>query len=253
MKERGQSTSTAWRCREVHRLDVKSRGVRRRSRPELRERERIGYWDQALWTEPRVHGQVVAMARFVSNALFLGSLGFVLVTAAHAGDTYEPTYPPRILAVAPDASSFYLEFRAQHEVGWFGHSYVTLGTIDVSGEGHQTVIAGFLPRSADDDYWSKFGFSVRGLVGVTRSDLLRRPDTRFRIALSKAAYFRVVNEIRGLRRTWTHYELVVRNCNNFVGEIAGSVGLRTPLITAQYPGSYVAELRALNSSAIPRN
>ena len=66
----------------------------------------------------------------------------------------------------------------------------------------------------------------------------------------KAGYFRVLSEMHGLRKTWTQYELVVHNCNNFVGEIAGSVGLRTPFLTAQYPVGYVADLRALNSPAI---
>jgi hypothetical protein len=35
----------------------------------------------------------------------------------------------------------------------------------------------------------------------------------------------------------------VRNCNNFLGEIAGSA-TRTPIITAQYPVHYVTDLRA---------
>ena len=39
----------------------------------------------------------------------------------------------------------------------------------------------------------------------------------------------------------------LQNCNNFVGQIAASVGLRTPMITAQFPVRYVTELRALNS------
>jgi hypothetical protein len=189
------------------------------------------------------------MVRFSSKAWLFGTLGLLLVTAADAGDTYEPTHPPRIFAVTADARSFYLEFRARDEVGGFGHSYVTLGTIDASGQVRQTVVVGFMPKSADDDYWSKFGLPVAGIVGVTRSDLLRRPDARFRIALNKATYFRVVSEIRRFRKIWTHYGLVVHNCNSFVGEIASSVGLRTPLIAAQYPVSYVAELRALNSRA----
>src|SRR5262245_6144215 len=188
------------------------------------------------------------MAGFVAKAWLLGSLGLLRVTAANAGDTYEPTHLPRIFALPPDARSFYLEFRARNEADGFGHSYVTLGTTDANGQGHQTVVVGFMPRSADDDYWSKFGLPVTGLVGVTRSDLLRRPDARFRIALGKATYFRVVSKIRALRGTWTHYELVVHNCNSFVAEIAGSVGLLTPALAAQYPVDYVRELHALNSS-----
>jgi len=43
--------------------------------------------------------------------------------------SYERTYPPCIIAVAAEARSFYVEFRARDEVGGFGHSYVTLGAI----------------------------------------------------------------------------------------------------------------------------
>jgi hypothetical protein len=198
-------------------------------------------------------GQGFGMARLLANAWLLASLVFPVVTAADAADTYEPTSAPRILAVTDDARSFYLEFRARNEVGGFGHSYVTLGSIAASGQEHQTVVVGFMPKSANDDYWSKFGLPVTGLVGVSRSDLLRRPDTRFRIVLDRATYFRVVSEIRSLRKTWTQYELVVQNCNNFASEIASSVGLRTPLITAQYPISYVTELRALNPRPLARH
>jgi len=86
-----------------------------------------------------------------------------------------------------------------------------------------------------------------GTVGVVRLDFTRRPAARFRIGVSKAEYYRVVREIYHLRKTWTTYELLVQNCNNFVGQIAASIGLRTPMITAQFPVRYVTELRALNS------
>jgi hypothetical protein len=139
-----------------------------------------------------------------------------------------------------------VEFRARND-GGFGHSYVTLGTIDAIDQVQQTVVAGFMPKSASDDHWSKFGIPVTGSVGTTRSDFVRRPDVGFRIAISKAAYFRVVKKIRSQRVTWTRYELLLRNCNNFVSEIASSAGLRTPMVTAQYPVRYLTELRALNS------
>ena len=193
------------------------------------------------------------LACFSAKAWFLGSLVLLFVTGAEAGnDTYEPTRPPRIIAITAEARSFYLEFRARNEVGGFGHSYITLGTVNASGQGRQTVVVGFMPRSADDDYWSKLGLPVTGMLGVTRSDLQGRPDARFQIAVKESTYLRIVSKVRSLRRIWTKYELVVHNCNNFVGEIAASVGLRTPLITAQYPVGYVAELRALNVPLISR-
>jgi hypothetical protein len=101
--------------------------------------------------------------------------------------------------------------------------------------------------SADDDRWSKFGILVTGVVGVTKSDLLRRPVVRFRVGVARATYFRVLNRIRALRYSWTTYELAFRNCNDFLREIASSAGLSTPIVTAQYPVHYVAELRTLNS------
>ena len=191
------------------------------------------------------------MARFTPAISLVVSLALLLPAGAGARSaTYEPTYPPRIIPVTSEARSFYVEFRARND-GGLGHSYVTLGTLDTIDQARQTLVVGFLPKSADDDHWSRFGIPVTGLVGVTSSDLVRRPAIRFRVAISKATYFRVVNKIRRLRFTWTTYELVVRNCNTFVSLIASSIGLRTPMVTAQYPVRYVAELRALNSRRMP--
>jgi hypothetical protein len=188
----------------------------------------------------------IVMARAVSIACVVALIQLA-TTANASSDSYEATHPPRLMAAPADATSFYLEFRARDDVGGFGHSYVMLGAIDASNREHRTLIAGFVPRSADDDYWSKFGLPVTGLIGVTRSDFVRPPNARFRILINKATYLRVIATIHSLGHTWTGYELVVHNCNSFVGEIARSVGLRAPLITVQYPVQYVAELRALNS------
>ena len=188
------------------------------------------------------------MARLITTISIVVQLAMLLNSTAQAGSgNYEPTHPPYIAAVPVDANSFYIEFRARNEVGGFGHSFVTLGTIDASGHLRRTIVVGFMPKSGDDEYWSQFGLPVAGLVGVTRSDVVRRPDVRFRVAISRAKYQLVVNSISSLRNSWTSYELLVRNCNNFVNQIAHSIGLRTPIITAQYPVSYLSELQALNS------
>ena len=160
--------------------------------------------------------------------------------------TYEPTFPPRIIAATAEARSFYVEFRARDD-GAFGHSYVTLGSIDTIGQLQETVVVGFMPKGAEDDRWSKFGIPVTGSVGTSRSDFVRRPNARFRVAIGRVTYFRIVDKVHALRNAWTTYDLLVRNCNNFLGEIASSAGLRTPMITAQFPVHYVADLRALNS------
>jgi len=155
--------------------------------------------------------------------------------------------PPRIVWATTDARSFYVEFRARSETGGFGHAYVTLGMVDSSGQLQQTVAAGFMPQGMRDDFLSQFGVPVAGVVGVVRADLVRRPDVRLRIAISKASYYRIVSRILEMRRTWTTYELLLINCNTFVSEIASTAGLRTPVLVAQFPVAYVSELRSLNS------
>jgi hypothetical protein len=74
------------------------------------------------------------------------------------------------------------------------------------------------------------------LQGCLASHGLTCATTRcsFRIVINKATYLRLVSEVRSLRRTWTQYELVVHNCNNFVSKVAGSVGLRTPPCRLRY-------------------
>jgi len=186
------------------------------------------------------------MERFVSTTALMSCLMLLQACAGTGNSTYEPTYPPRVIAASAEARSFYVEFRARND-GAFGHSYVALGTVDANGERRETVVVGFMPKSAADDRWSKAGIPVTGSVGVSRSDFVRRPNVRFRVAINRVTYFRLVNEVRDLRNSWTTYELLVRNCNNFLGEIASSAGLRTPIVTAQYPVHYVADLQALNS------
>jgi hypothetical protein len=187
-----------------------------------------------------------AMPHFVSAmSLAMALAMLVCQTVQPARAEYERTHPPLILPASLEATSFYVEFRARDEADGFGHSYVTLGSIDTSGRMHQTVVVGFLPKSADDDRWSNSGLPVTGLVGATRSDFARRPRVRFRVVISRTQYFRVLQEIRNLRRTT--YQLVLRNCNSFAGQIAVTIGLHAPMLTAQYPVRYMSELQALNS------
>jgi hypothetical protein len=188
------------------------------------------------------------MARVLLWVGLILSLALLPASEVGAGTTnYEPPFPPRVVWAIGDARSFYAEFRARSEAGGFGHAYVTLGMIDSSGQLQQTVVAGFMPRRMRDDVLSQFGLPVEGVVGVVRTDLVRRPAVRFRIAISSANYYRLVSRILEMRRTWTTYQLLLVNCNTFVSEIASTAGLRTPLLVAQFPIAYVSELRSLNT------
>jgi len=141
--------------------------------------KRLAHCTAACWT----------MARLLSTTGLMIGLTIILPCSTGAGSAnYERTYPARIGPITMEAQSFYAEFRARNEAGGFGHSYVVLGTIDATGGTGVTVVAGFMPKSADDDYWGQFGIPVTGLVGGMRSDFIQRPDVRFRIAISKTSY-----------------------------------------------------------------
>jgi hypothetical protein len=196
-------------------------------------------------SDPRDGCQAMHLISAMSLAMALAML--VCQTVQPARAEYERTHPPLILPATPKATAFYVEFRARDEADGFGHSYVTLGSTDISGRMQQTVVVGFLPKSADDDRLSKFGLPVTGFVGATRSDFAGRPRVRFRVVISRTQYFRVLREIRNLRRTWTTYQLALRNCNAFAGQIAITVGLQAPMLRMQYPVRYMGELRTLNS------
>ena len=187
-----------------------------------------------------------AMPRALFHLGILVSL--ILPAVTNAGSpSFESPHAARVVPIIWAARSFYAEFRARDEAGGFGHSYIVLGTIDFAGESRQTVVAGFMPRGEIADYWSRFGMPVAGMVGVVRSDFIRKPDARFRISISEAKYYRVLSKIQETRRTWTTYELLVSNCNSFISEIASTAGLRVPLSPARFPVDYLGELRALNS------
>jgi hypothetical protein len=119
------------------------------------------------------------------KACFYGSLVLLFVTGAEAGnDTYEPTQPPRIIA----------NTAARNAIGGFGHPYITLGTDDASGRDRRRWL---IPRSADDDHWSKFGLPVTGMLGVSYDD----PTLAFEL-LSTRRVSPPRQEGPCLRRTW---------------------------------------------------
>ena len=82
------------------------------------------------------------MARVMLLVGLVVSLALLPSYGVDAGSgNYEPPFPPRIAWATTDARSFYVEFRARDEAGGFGHSYVTLGIVDSSGQVRQTVVA----------------------------------------------------------------------------------------------------------------
>jgi hypothetical protein len=52
------------------------------------------------------------MERFVSTIALMSCLMLLPACAGTGNSTYEPTYPPRIIAAAAETRSFYVEFQS---------------------------------------------------------------------------------------------------------------------------------------------
>ena len=189
------------------------------------------------------------MLRYALKAVTLccALLGCGGVSAAMAG-TWETTYLPYVRPAPAHARSYYIEFRGRSEIAGFGHAFITLGDIDAAGRSQQTAVFGFVPQGDFDQFLSPTALPVQGSISVSLSDFTPHPDVRFRVPISRAQYDRIVGMIGEYRATWTVYELLLHNCNNFVAEVAGSLGLKLPPTTIELPVDYVADLKSANAA-----
>ncbi len=182
-------------------------------------------------------------------ALVLSGAGSARLAMAGSG-TYEPTRAPQISVLPQGAHAYFIEFRGRSEADGWGHAYVVLGAFDGAGRRTDVVRFGFVPKDADDELWSQFLVPVRGMVGVSQSDVAVVPDVLFRARISRADYDRVLGDLDAYRTDWTTYLLIGHNCNDLAAAVARSIGLDAPLITFQAPTSYIAELKFLNDPAM---
>ena len=179
-------------------------------------------------------------------AALLACLAAASLSACSSVDNFEPLQAVHVSPASTAAVSYYVEFRGRSEVDGYGHSYITLGYADTGGRSHRTTIFGFVPTTADDQFWSQFAVPVGGTIAVTKSDFTPHPDVRFRVPLKRADYLRITRDLAASQQSWTVYLLVGHSCNDLMAEVARSVGLATPALTILLPVAYVAELKAIN-------
>lgn len=163
---------------------------------------------------------------------------------AEAGcNHYEPTRPPLISRSDHTHAALYIDFIARDEIDGYGHSFIVIGSRDTA---NKIVVAGFVPKGAEDDCLSVYAIPVRGMVGVSKSDFSGKHTRRFRVALTPSQFKRALQRIAWARRNWSTYALLARNCNTFTGLIAQSIGLRFPASDIQDSSTYISQLRSLN-------
>jgi hypothetical protein len=151
---------------------------------------------------------------------------------------------------SPSATSgsgqYYVEFRSRQ--AWdYGHTFVVFGRVgEIPGKKN---VAGLSPKGDDPKMWLMGHYMpVPADTGWTDGDLEDTYITsRYRVLINKDQYDRVVAHIRELQSRSHFWSVEMYNCNAFVADIAGFMGLKVPSSSWIYPRVFVSNLRKVNT------
>lgn len=155
--------------------------------------------------------------------------------------------PDKNLASKPNkAGRYFIEFRSRYAYT-YGHTYVVFGRLDARGKMVNPEVAGLAPKSDDPSiYMAGHMVPVEASTGWTDGDL--EPEymsAYWRVMLTEPEYRKVVAKIRKLQASSPLWHASLYNCNAFVGDIARSMGYKTPFHWL-LPRDYVTRLRKMN-------
>jgi hypothetical protein len=155
--------------------------------------------------------------------------------------TVEPVSPKSI------PKPYAIEFRARNAHN-YGHTFSIYGRLSPQGKFISPRVSGLHPATESPVPWM-----VGHLVAVPSETGASDGDTedqyvlaRFRVALTEGEYRKVTAYIKQLSGKSPLWHAVVYNCNAFIGDIAGFMGLLTPKSTMLLPQEYIETLRDLN-------
>lgn len=154
------------------------------------------------------------------------------------------------------AIRYFVEFRSRTALS-YGHAYVVYGRLDARGQMIDPQVGGIHPATT-----SVIPYMIGHLVpvpadhGASDGDLEEQyVSARYRVMLSEAEYNRVVAYIKQLEASTPVWHAFLYSCTSFVGDVAKSMGLRTPP-SQLYPEVFINNLRAMNTdepiTLIPR-
>jgi hypothetical protein len=159
-----------------------------------------------------------------------------------AGAQDQPPYVGQTATTArPD---YYVDFRAIDGFA-YGHTHIAYGRLNARGGAMDVRYAGFEPEGAG------LGLAVGQFVGVAGSIKTSKESVNFAIIdsyrrkLTASQYRSLIAAVERTKRQPQVWNVVFHNCNDFVSEMARTVGLRTPS-NLVHPYMYVAALRSLN-------
>ena len=142
---------------------------------------------------------------------------------------------------------YFVEFRSRTAVS-YGHTFVFHGRLGGPGKFGKFQVAGLHPKGDDPDTYIKGHWvPVPSETGVSYGDLDEQYLTaRYCVVLTEAEYNKVAAFIRRLQATSPTWQATGKNCNSFAGDIAESMGLRSPP-SMLLPETYIKTLRSMNN------
>jgi hypothetical protein len=155
----------------------------------------------------------------------------------------------RAQQAALDPPTYYVEFRAAVN-GAYGHSYVTFGRLDQTGKPATTYYADLHPTGSLPELVIGHVVPISASTRPRSATRNQKIAARYRRPLTEAEYNQLTDAIAHMRTTKRAWSLVAYNCNDFVAEVAASIGMKTPN-TLTLPHEFVQDLQALNAQPSP--
>lgn len=177
--------------------------------------------------------------RFPCIAL-IGSIGMQAVLSQAAAQS--PTLTPRKQRSTPDL--YYVEFRAA-DMGVYGHSYIAFGRLERGGKPATVEYADFHPQGGAIGLAAGHILAIRAEMAPDQETLALPVTTAFRRSITAAQYNNVLKTISRVSTTSRFWNALAYNCNAFVGDVAESIGMKTPT-NLLFATSYIPALRDLN-------
>jgi hypothetical protein len=140
---------------------------------------------------------------------------------------------------------YFVDFHARGKPSFPGHVFIVYGELNARGRIAEAQVVGFTPNA--DRYATAHFIPVPGLIGQQRADLTERSTVVYRRHLNATEFHQLIASVRQIRATHPSWHLIFSNCNDFVGTVAKSIGLRRPP-SLLLPSDYVSLLRKLNES-----
>jgi hypothetical protein len=141
------------------------------------------------------------------------------------------------------AKRYFVDFHARSRPSISGHIFIVYGRLNSDGRIAKAQVVGFSPDS--DRNWASYFLPLPGLLGRGGADLKEHSVVVYRRHLSAAEFNRMNAKLRQLKAARPSWHFIFFNCNDFVTDIARSIGLYRPHSLLP-PIIYVTLLQALN-------